>query len=86
MARYWNALLSCMVILLGRLHCTGGCRADALSHPLRDGKGLGAGGLLLLVGFGEALQSQVLVPLLGKPFVLVVKLDVEGVLAVTNKA
>jgi hypothetical protein len=42
--------------------------------------------LLTLEGFGEALQSQVLVPLLGKLFVLVVERGVEGVLAVTNES
>lgn len=50
----------------------GDCGADALSHPLLGGNGLGAWGLLLLEGFGEALQLQVVVPRFGEPFVLLV--------------
>jgi hypothetical protein len=41
-----------------------------MSAPLR--KGLGAWGLLPLEGFGEALQTQVVVPLLGELLVLFV--------------
>src|ERR1700679_333569 len=75
MARNWNALESCMAALLERLHCICGCGADPLSHPLRGGKGLGAWGLLLLKGFGEALQSQVVVPHLGESLVLLAQAD-----------
>ena len=53
----------------------GGCGADELSHPLQGGKGLGAWGLLLLEGFGEALQSQVVVPHLGESLMLLVQAD-----------
>src|SRR5665213_3147335 len=75
MARNWNALLSCMAALLERLHCVGCCEADALSHPLRGGKALGAWVPLLLKGFGEALQSQVVVPHLGESLMLLVQAD-----------
>jgi hypothetical protein len=81
---YWNGLESCMVILLGRLHCIGGCGADVLSHPLRGGKGLCTGRLLPLEGIGESLLSQVFVPLLGELLVLFIERGVEDVLAVTN--
>ena len=47
--------------------------------------GLGAWGLLLLEGFGEALQAQVVVPLLSKLLVLVVKRSVEDVMAVADE-
>jgi hypothetical protein len=55
-------------------------------HPLRGGKGLGAGRLLLLEGFGEALQAQVFVPLLGELLVLAVERGVEDIMGVTNEA
>jgi hypothetical protein len=48
--------------------------------------GLGAWTLLLCEGFGETLQAQVVVPLLGKLFVLTVKLGVECVVVVSNEA
>jgi hypothetical protein len=70
-----------------RLHCVRCCEADALSHPLRGGKGLGAWvPLLPLEGFDKALTAQILVPLLGELFVLPVKLGVEGVMIVLNEA
>ena len=59
------------------MHCICGFGADAPSHPLRGGLGLGAWGLLLLLlqGFGEALQSQVVVPHLGESLILLVQAD-----------
>jgi hypothetical protein len=49
-----------------------GAVALLVSAPRRE-SGLGAWGLLLCEGFGEALQTQVVVPLFGKSFVLVVQ-------------
>jgi len=40
--RYSVAVWVFMAVLLERLHCIGGCGADALSHPLRGGRDLGA--------------------------------------------
>lgn len=57
--------------------------------PIRSkgGKGLGAWvPLLPLEGFDKALFAEVLVPLLGELLVLLVKLGVEGVMAVSNEA
>ena len=76
MARNWNALQSCMAALLERLHCTE--VVERTRFPIRSGagKGLGAWGLLLLLkGFGKALQSQVVVPHLGESLVLLVQAD-----------
>ena len=57
--------------------------------PIRSGagKGLGAWGLLwLLEGFGEALQSQVVVPHLGEAFMLLVQADKVNVLVAGDGA
>jgi hypothetical protein len=76
-----------MAALLERLHCVGGGEADALSYPLRGGRGLGARvPLLPLEGFDKALTAQVLVPLLGELLVLPVKLGMECVIVVLNEA
>ena len=74
-----------MAALLERLYvrCVVSGRAS-LSAP--GGEGLGAWGLLLLEGFCEALQSQVVVPLLGELLVLVVKRGVEDVTVVPDEA
>src|ERR1700679_1967115 len=88
--RYSVALAMVLVFMamapFERLHCVGCCEADALSHPLRGGKGLGAWGLLLLEGFGEALQSQVVVPPLGESLVLLVKADEVNVVIANDGA
>jgi len=57
-----------------------GCTALGVLERTRfpsapGGKGLGAWGLLLLKGFGEALQSQVVVPHFGESLVLLVQAD-----------
>ena len=65
-----------MAALLERLHCTK--VVERTRFPIRSGagKGLGAWGLLLLLeDFGEALQSQVVVPHLGESLVLLVQAD-----------
>jgi hypothetical protein len=56
--------------------------------PIRSGaERLGAWvPLLPLEGFDKALTAQILVPLLGELFVLLVKLGVESVMAVLNEA
>ena len=58
--RYSVALAMVVFMVMApfeRLHCVGCCGADALSHPLRGGKGLGAWvPLLPLEGFDEALH------------------------------
>src|SRR6266702_2061349 len=72
-ARNWNALLFCMIALLGRVEGLGvGCEHDALC-PLSCGKSLGPWGLPPFEGFGEALQTQVVVPLPGELLVLLVQ-------------
>ena len=58
---------------------------DALC-PLRCGNGLGAWGLLPLEGFGEALQTQVVVPLLGELLVLLVQAGKVNVVAALDGA
>jgi hypothetical protein len=76
-----------MAALLERLHCTK--VVERTRFPIRSGagKGLGAGGLLVLLeGFGEALQSQIVVPHLGESLVLLVQADEVNVVAVVNRA
>jgi hypothetical protein len=52
--------------------------------PLR--KGLGAWGLLPLEGFGEALQTQIVVPLVGELLVLLVQAGKVNVMAALDGA
>ena len=86
MARNWKAEESCMAALLEWLHCTG--VVERTRFPIRSGagKGLGAWGLLLLEGFGEALQSQVVVPHLGESLVLLVQAGEVNVVVADNGA
>src|SRR5271170_6048124 len=85
-ARNWNALLFCMIALLGRVERFGGVERTRcpVSAPLR--KGLGAWGLLALEGFGEALQTQVVVPLPGELLVLLVQAGKVNVVAALDGA
>jgi len=63
----------------------GGAVALPVSAPWRESD-LGAWGLLLCKGFGEALLSQVLVPQLGEALVLVVKLRVIAVVGFSDES
>jgi hypothetical protein len=86
-ARNWNALLFCMIALLGRVERSGGVERTRVPYvPLRCGKGLGAWGLLPLEGFGEALQTQVVVPLPGELLVLLVQAGKVNVVAALDGA
>jgi hypothetical protein len=70
---YWNSLLFCMIALLGRVERSWGCGANTMPcvRSAAD-KGLGAWGLLPLEGSSEALQAQVVIPLLGELLVVFV--------------
>jgi len=68
-----------------------GCTALGILERTRfpsapGGKGLRAWGLLLLKGFGKALQSQVVVPHLGESLMLLVQADEVNVVATVNGA
>ena len=68
-----------------------GCTALGVLERTRfpsapGGEGLGAWGLLLLKGFGEALQSQVVVPHFGESLVLLVQADEVDIVAALNRA
>jgi hypothetical protein len=85
-ARNWNAEESCMAALLERFHCTKVVERTRL--PIRSGRErLGAWGLLLLLeAFGEALQSQIVVPHLGESLVLLVQADEINVVVAYDRA
>jgi len=72
---YWNSLLFCMTALLVRLRCVGMVERTRYLVRSAGGKGLGEWRLLPLEGFGEALQTQVLVPQLGESLMLLVQLE-----------
>ncbi len=87
-SRYSVALVTVVVFLV-----TGSFRAVVLHGAVAlpyvravEGNGLGACGLLLCEGFGEALLSQVPVPQLGEVFVFVVKLRLIAVVALSDEA
>ena len=73
MARYWNALLSCMVPSFGLVRCEVVERPRCLVVRSVGGElGLAAYVLLRVERFGKLLRSKVLVPRLGKRLVLLV--------------
>ena len=85
-----NGMVDCLFTLtlpsLGGLKGLGVWSEHDALCPLRCGKGLGVWGLLALEGFGEALQTQVVVPLPGELLVLLVQAGKVNVVAALDGA